>query len=88
MIFLEGDLDSFTACEMRKALAPIDGEAVIDLRCVRLLSAAALTELVRVAKRAGAGAVVLIVTSPAVRQVLALVEFERLFRIVERLEEA
>lgn len=88
IVSLVGDLDCFNIGLVRDALAPIHGEAIVDLTGVRLLGAAAMTELVRASKRAGPGQIVLVVSSPHIRGVLDLVEFDRLFRIVARLEDA
>ncbi len=52
------------------------------MSAVRLVDSSVLNELARVAKRAGRHGVKLIVTSPHVRKVLDIVQFERLFDIV------
>lgn len=88
IVSLVGDLDYFNIGTVRDALEPIHGKAVIDLTQVQLLGAAVMTELVRAAKRARPDEIVLVVSSPKIRDVLRLVEFDRLFRIVERLDDA
>lgn len=80
-ISLTGEIDIYTAPEACRILDAIDGPAVIDLSGVSLLTAAGLSELVRVAKRVGCGTVTLFAARPHVRRVLDLVEFERLFVI-------
>jgi anti-anti-sigma regulatory factor len=49
---LAGDLDYFNIGKVRQILAPIHGNAVIDLTQAQFLDAAAMAELVRAAKRA------------------------------------
>ncbi len=88
IVSLEGELDYFNVGAVCEALAPIHGKAVIDLTCVRLLGAAVMTELIRAAKRAAPDQIVLVVPSPHIRRILRLVEFDRVFRIVERLADA
>jgi anti-anti-sigma regulatory factor len=88
IVSLVGDLDYFNICSVREALAPIHGKTVIDLTRAQLLGAAVMTELVRVAKRAQPEQVVLVVSSPKIREVLRLVELDRLFRVVERIGDA
>jgi anti-anti-sigma regulatory factor len=88
IVSLVGELDYFNLGSVREALAPIHGKAVIDLTGAQLLGAAVMTELVRVAKRAQPEQIVLVVSSPTIREVLELVEFDRLFRLVERLDDA
>ena len=81
VVALSGDLDVYNTRMVRDALSVIDGPAVIDLSDVRLITAAALTELVLVAQRAGMGAVTLRGASPQVRRILRIAGFETLFRI-------
>jgi anti-anti-sigma factor len=88
IVSLIGDLDYFNVGSVREALAPIHGKAVIDLTRAQLLGAAGMTELVRVAKRAQPEQVVLVVSSPKIRDILRLVELDRLFRVVERIDDA
>ena len=88
VVSLAGDLDYFNVEAVRKALAPIHGKAVIDLTRAHLLGAAVMTELVRVAKRSRPEQIVLVVPSPNMREVLRIVELDRLFRIVESLDDA
>lgn len=88
IVSLVGDLDYFNVGSVREALAPIHGKAVIDLTRAQLLGAAGMTELVRVAKRAQPEQVVLVVSSPKIRDILRLVELDRLFRVVERIDDA
>ena len=68
---------------MRDALEPLDGPGVVDMREVRYVDCSVLGELARVARRAGAGNVTLVVASRHVRRILELVEFERLFVIAD-----
>ncbi|HYZ14943.1 MAG TPA: STAS domain-containing protein [Candidatus Acidoferrum sp.] len=78
-IVLSGDIDIYTAPTACRALDTIDGPAVIDLSEVRLLTAAGLTELARLAERVGYRVVALTGASPHVRRVLSLASFDRLF---------
>ncbi|MBV9438743.1 MAG: STAS domain-containing protein [Candidatus Eremiobacteraeota bacterium] len=81
---LSGDLDYFRAAEMRRALADVRGEAVVDLSGVDYLDSAALTELAALARRERN--VTLVVPSPHLRRILDIVAFTQLFRIVTQLE--
>lgn len=81
VVSLYGEIDLYNAPNVCRPLDAIDGPAVIDLSDVRLLAAAGLTELARVAKRVGYGEVRLAGARPHVRRILRIVEFERLFSI-------
>ena len=78
---LTGEIDAFTASTSCRVLDAIDGPSVIDLSAVDLLCAAGLTELVRVARRAGSGVVTLSGAQPHVLRVLEAVRFDSLFLI-------
>jgi anti-anti-sigma regulatory factor len=80
-IVLSGDIDIYTASRACRALDTIDGPAVVDLSEVRLLTAAGLTELARVAERVGYRVVALVGAPRHVRLVLAMASFDRLFVI-------
>jgi len=67
--------------QTRRQLDGIETAAIIDLSDVGLLSAAGLTELVRVARGVGVRAVTLTGASPMVRRVLDIVRFGELFII-------
>lgn len=54
---------------------------MVDLGGVTLLSAAALTELVRLAKRVGYQRVRLVGARPPIRRILELMGFDKLFVI-------
>lgn len=81
VVALSGDLDIYSAPELRRVLDAIDGPAVIDLSDVHLLAAAGLTELALVAERIGCGQVRLVGAQANVRRVLTIVGFDRLFAI-------
>jgi anti-anti-sigma factor len=83
VVHLSGDIDAYTAGTACRVLDRIDGPAVIDLSQVRLLSAAGLTELARVARRAGYGTVTLSGARPHVRRVLEIFRFDALFVIAK-----
>jgi anti-anti-sigma factor len=86
VIALSGDLDVYGARTACRALDAIDGPAVVDLSAVAFVDGSGLSELVRVARRVGAGNVVLVVPSAQLRRVLDIVRFGELFRIVERFD--
>jgi anti-anti-sigma factor len=81
VVALAGDLDVYTTPTACRALDAIDGPAVVDLSEVRLLGAAALEELARVARRVGRRTVTLVGARPQVRRVLEIVRFDQLFVI-------
>ncbi|MDB5073469.1 MAG: hypothetical protein JWM87_4580 [Candidatus Eremiobacteraeota bacterium] len=80
-IDLKGEIDIYTVESACRALDLIDGPAVVDLSNVRLLSAAGLNELARVAQRVGFRRVTLVGACPHVRRVLQIARFEALFTI-------
>jgi anti-anti-sigma factor len=81
VVALSGEIDLYSAPTVCRVLDAIDGAAVVDLSGVKYLSAAGLTELVRVAKRVGNRTVKLVGAPPHVRRVLEIAQFERLFII-------
>ncbi len=81
VVTLSGEIDVYTAPTLCRGLDVIDGCAVVDLAGVSFLTAAGLSELVRVAKRVGYGVVTLAGARPHIRRVLGLVQFEELFII-------
>ena len=81
LVSLSGDIDHYTAHQACRVLDAIDGPAIVDLAGVRLLSAAALAELVRAAKRVGSKAVTLSAPSAGVRALLERMRFDELFII-------
>jgi anti-anti-sigma factor len=83
VVSLTGEIDIYTARIACRVLDAIDGPAVIDLSGVRLLCAAGLTELARVAARTGNGVVTLRGARPHVRRVLQIARFDELFVIEE-----
>ncbi len=83
IVALTGEIDIYTAATACRALDAIDGPAVIDLSGVRLLCAAGLNELARVAGRVGHGTVTLAGARPHVRRVLQIARFDMLFTIEE-----
>jgi anti-anti-sigma factor len=87
VIRLSGELDVYGARAACRALDAIDGPAIVDMSEVRFIDGSGLSELARVAKRTGAGNVVLVVPSVQIRRVLAIVRFPELFSIVERLDD-
>jgi anti-anti-sigma factor len=87
VIALSGDLDIYGAKAACRVLDTIQGPAVVDLSAVAFLDGTGLSELVRLARRVGAGTVVLVVPSAQMRRVFEIVRFGELFRIVERLDE-
>ena len=87
VIALHGELDIYNVEYVRAQLALADRTTVIDLSGVRLLSAAALTELHRAAKRAGYGNITLVAARTHIREVLRTVHFERICRIADALHD-
>ncbi len=81
VVVLRGEIDIYTAATACRVLDEIDGPAVIDLSAVRLLCAAGLTELARVARRVGPGKVALSGARAHVRRVLDIARFDVLFII-------
>lgn len=82
-VVLSGDLDIYGAPAVRLVLDCLVGPGVVDMRDVRYLDSSALNELARVARRVGLHEVTLVVASENVRRVLKIVEFEKLFTIVD-----
>jgi anti-anti-sigma factor len=81
VIALTGEIDIYTAAEACRPLDAIDGPAVVDLSDVRLLTAAGLAELARVAKRVGHAKVTLVGAQPHIRRILAITRMDLLFII-------
>ncbi len=81
VVHLMGEIDVYTARTACRALDGIAGPAVVDLSGVRLLCAAGLTELARVAARTGNRVVTLRGARPNVRRVLDIARFDELFVI-------
>ncbi len=81
VVNLTGEIDIYTAATARRALDVIDGPAIVDLSQVRLMTAAGLTELARVAKRVGERTVTLVGATQDVRRILEIARFELLFII-------
>jgi anti-anti-sigma factor len=88
VITLSGELDVYRSRVACRVLDAIHGPAVVDMSGVAFLDGSALSELARLAKRAGPGNVVLVVPSVHIRRVLDIVRFPELFRIVEHIDEA
>ncbi|MDB5092882.1 MAG: hypothetical protein JWO85_983 [Candidatus Eremiobacteraeota bacterium] len=88
VVSLSGDLDTYTLASTRQLLSRVDGPCVIDLTDVRIIDAATLGEIVRLKKRLAPQRVVLAGANRHVRRVLAVLQFERMFEIVERPEDA
>ncbi|GAC1615802.1 MAG: hypothetical protein NVS4B13_09950 [Candidatus Elarobacter sp.] len=82
IVALSGDLDLYTAPDMREALSGITQPAIVDLTKVRFIDAAALTELALVARRIGRGNLTLIVPRGFLTRLMTLVEFEHLCTVV------
>ena len=82
-VVLSGDLDCYRAAAVRLVLEKLEGPGIVDMRGVRYLDSSALNELARVARRIGLREVTLVVASVNVRRVLQIVEFEKLFTIVD-----
>jgi anti-anti-sigma factor len=85
VVTLSGELDVYRTRVACRVLDTIDGPAIIDMSEVAFLDGSALSELARVAKRAGPGNVVLVVPSVHIRRVLDIVRFPELFHIVDRM---
>jgi anti-anti-sigma factor len=81
VVKLQGEIDAYSARVACRVLDAVHGPAVIDLSGVRLLCAAGLSELARVAARAGRRVVTLRGAPPHVRRVLAIARFHELFLI-------
>ena len=88
VVSLSGDLDTYTLASTRQLLSRVEGPCVIDLTDVRIIDAATLGEIVRLKKRLAPQRVVLAGANRHVRRVLAVLQFERMFEIVERPEDA
>ncbi|MDB5072099.1 MAG: hypothetical protein JWM87_3210 [Candidatus Eremiobacteraeota bacterium] len=82
VVALSGDLDIYTAPDMREELARITEPAIVDLTKVQFIDAAALTELALLARRVGRGNLTLIVPRGFLTRLMTLVEFEHLCTIV------
>lgn len=78
---LSGELDIYNVEYVRSALANVNGPAVIDLSGVSFISAAALSELIRAARRAGYRNLTLIGANPDIRRVLRIVKVDHIFQI-------
>jgi anti-anti-sigma factor len=87
VIRLSGELDVYGARTACRVLDAIEGPAIVDMSGVGFVDGCGLSELARVAKRAGPGNVVLVVPSVQIRRVLAIVRFPELFCIVERIDD-
>jgi anti-anti-sigma factor len=87
VIRLSGELDVYGARAACRVLDAIEGPAIVDMSGVGFVDGCGLSELARLAKRAGPGNVVLVVPSVQIRRVLAIVRFPELFRIVERIDD-
>ena len=83
VVKLSGDLDIYHVPELETALATVSAGDVIDLSDVRFIDAAAIGIFVRVARRAGMGAVTLVAPAGPVRKTFELVLVNKLFTIVD-----
>ena len=81
VVALSGELDMYNVDYVRSALANVNGPAVIDLSGVRFISAAALSEFIRAARRAGYGNLTLVGANPDIRRVLRIVKVDHIFQI-------
>lgn len=88
VVSLTGDLDTYTLSSTRQILSRVDEACVIDLSSVRIIDAATLGEFVRLKKRIAPHRVVLAGPNRHVRRVLTVLQFDRMFEIVERAEDA
>lgn len=88
VVSLSGDLDTYTLAATRLLLSRVDSSCVIDLRDVRIIDAATLGEFVRLKKRIAPHRVVLAGPNRHVRRVLTVLQFDRMFEIVDRPEDA
>ncbi len=88
VVHLSGEYDIYTADKLAEALRPIEGRGIVDLSGVRYLDSSGLAQLAKVANRCGVRRVVLIVPDRGIRRILAISQFEKLFVVVERLEDA
>lgn len=82
IVALSGDLDIYTAPDMREELARITEPAIVDLTKVQFIDAAALTELALLARRVGRGNLTIIVPRGFLTRLMTLVEFEHLCTII------
>lgn len=82
VVALDGDLDIYTAPDMREELSRITEPTIVDLTKVRFMDAAALTELALVARRVGRGKLTVIVPRGFLTKLMTLVEFDHLCTII------
>jgi anti-anti-sigma factor len=87
VVSLSGDLDTYTLASTRQVLSRVEEPCVIDLTNVRIIDAATLGEFVRFKKRIAPHRVVLAGPNRHVRRVLAVLQFDRMFEIVDRVED-
>src|SRR5581483_7186728 len=81
---LFGEYDAGRREELRAALEPLQGACTIDLSEVTYCDSFFLQELILLKKRLAAGAkITLQAPSAAVKRLLEIVGFDRLFHIVE-----
>ncbi|WP_317996912.1 STAS domain-containing protein [Vulcanimicrobium alpinum] len=88
VVRLIGEYDVYSASALAEMLQPITGRGIVDLTAVRYLDSAGLAQLARLANRVGPHAVVLVAPNPQIRRVLALARFDRLFVVVDELDDA
>jgi anti-anti-sigma factor len=93
VVVLSGDLDIFRAGEVRQVLEAAAGEKrlIIDLREVRFISAAILSEFVRTYKerlRRGLEAARLVVRSPHIRKVFEITKLAGIWPLYDSLDAA
>lgn len=94
VITLEGRLEAATVAEFREtsqALVARCANVVVDLRRVTFMDSAGMTSLVTLLKRAqqaGGNVVLVKPVEEAAYRILALTRFDRVFRMVDKLEDA
>ena len=88
VVSLSGDLDTYTLAATRLLLSRVEEPCVIDLANVRIIDAATLGEFVRLKKRIAPHRVIIAGANRHVRRVLSVLQFDRMFEIVDRAEDA
>jgi anti-anti-sigma regulatory factor len=83
MVALSGDLDIYTIVDVANAFAAIRSEyVVIDVRHVRLVSAAFFGELARLRRRLPGSHIEVVGASAEVRKVFRLVRADQLVQLI------
>ena len=85
-VVLEGEWDLTRKNELTKLLAPLsrDGNATVDIRDVTYVDSTTLGVLAGLLKRLQGTTITLLGPQPQILRLLKIVNFDRLFRIIDR----